>query len=161
MPSAKSTGDPSPEVQDELVMQNGATIPLENGGTNGEVNRDHFEALPDNCVFIAGGGPVGMTTATVLAFYGIKSVVLERNKTTTKYALIFILHHIYRPNLYARRWPKMDLTNVRSMEFFRKLGLAEELRKRGKDRHLLLEENCDTEATTRCSISHPLHSAHV
>lgn len=30
------------------------------------------------------------------------------------------------------RWPKMDLTNVRSMELFRKLGLADELRKQGE-----------------------------
>lgn len=30
------------------------------------------------------------------------------------------------------RWPKMDLTNIRSMELFRKLGLADELRKQGE-----------------------------
>ena len=30
------------------------------------------------------------------------------------------------------RWPKMDLTNVRSMEIFRKIGLADELRKQGE-----------------------------
>lgn len=34
---------------------------------------------------------------------------------------------------FRRRWPKMDLTNVRSMEIFRKLGLAEELRRQGTD----------------------------
>ncbi|KIW24121.1 uncharacterized protein PV07_09853 [Cladophialophora immunda] len=41
------------------------------------------EVLADDTVLIIGGGPVGMMTATVLAFYGIKSVVLERNFTTT------------------------------------------------------------------------------
>jgi FAD-dependent monooxygenase len=68
--------------------------------------------LPSNEVLIVGAGPVGMVTAVVLAFYGLKSTVLERNDTTTK-------------------WPKMDLTNVRSMEIFRKLGLADSLRKQG------------------------------
>lgn len=42
------------------------------------------EVLPQGTVFIAGGGPVGLTLATVLAFYGVKSVVTERNQTTTK-----------------------------------------------------------------------------
>jgi hypothetical protein len=32
------------------------------------------------------------------------------------------------------RWPKMDLTNARSMEFFRKLGIADDLRMQGKDK---------------------------
>lgn len=30
------------------------------------------------------------------------------------------------------RWPKMDLTNARSMEIFRTLGLADDLRKQGQ-----------------------------
>ncbi|KAK7883475.1 hypothetical protein LTR67_011225 [Exophiala xenobiotica] len=41
------------------------------------------EVLPEDTVLILGGGPVGMMSATVLAFYGVKSVVLERNLTTT------------------------------------------------------------------------------
>lgn len=68
--------------------------------------------LPKNEVLIVGGGPVGMFTAAVLAYFGVRSTVLERNDTTT-------------------RWPKMDLTNARSMELFRKLGLADSLRSRG------------------------------
>lgn len=44
-----------------------------------------MEILPQGTVLIAGGGPVGMTLATVLAFYGVKSVVLERNETTTRF----------------------------------------------------------------------------
>ncbi|KAL5320105.1 hypothetical protein ACEPPN_013167 [Leptodophora sp. 'Broadleaf-Isolate-01'] len=70
------------------------------------------ECLKDGTVLIAGGGPVGLVLATTLAFYGVSSVVLERNETTT-------------------RWPKMDLTNARSMEIFRKLGLADDLRAQG------------------------------
>ncbi|WP_315834746.1 FAD-dependent monooxygenase [Bradyrhizobium prioriisuperbiae] len=61
-------------------------------------------------VLIAGGGPVGLTLAKVLTQFGIKVMVVERNATTTKY-------------------PKMDITNGRSMELFRKFGLADELRK--------------------------------
>ncbi|KAF2491724.1 FAD-binding domain-containing protein [Lophium mytilinum] len=68
--------------------------------------------LPEDTVLIAGGGPVGLILATVLSFYGVKSLLLERNDTTTK-------------------WPKMDLTNCRSMEWFRKLGLAELIRTEG------------------------------
>ncbi|KAL4903193.1 hypothetical protein BDW74DRAFT_180060 [Aspergillus multicolor] len=68
------------------------------------------EALPPNTVLIVGGGPVGLITATTLAKYGIRSVILERNLTTTK-------------------WPKMDLTNARSMEIYQRLGIAEDLRK--------------------------------
>jgi 2-polyprenyl-6-methoxyphenol hydroxylase-like FAD-dependent oxidoreductase len=43
------------------------------------------EIIPQGTVLIAGGGPVGLTLATVLAFHGVKSVVLERNETTTRF----------------------------------------------------------------------------
>jgi hypothetical protein len=45
---------------------------------------DKLENLADDTVLIAGGGPVGLLLATVLAHFGVKSVLLERNKTTTK-----------------------------------------------------------------------------
>src|SRR5215467_575122 len=60
-------------------------------------------------VLIVGGGPVGMTLARALALQGVPSMLVERNPTTT--------HH-----------PKMDITNARSMELFRRLGLAAALR---------------------------------
>ncbi|KAM5353698.1 hypothetical protein ACJ41O_000348 [Fusarium nematophilum] len=83
-----------------------------------EENRDDsILALPRGTVVIAGGGPVGLLLARVLSFHGVKSVLFERNKTTTK-------------------WPKMDLTNSRSMELFRKLGLADDLRKQGVAAHI-------------------------
>lgn len=66
-------------------------------------------------VLIAGGGPVGMTLALNLAMYGIRSIVAERNPSTTRH-------------------PKMDLTNGRSMELFRRLGLTEKLRDAGVPR---------------------------
>lgn len=60
-------------------------------------------------VLIAGGGPVGMTLAAVLAHFGIRSILVERNDTTTRH-------------------PKMDITNSRNMELFRRIGLADQLR---------------------------------
>lgn len=66
-------------------------------------------------VLIAGGGPVGMTLALNLARYGVRSIVVERNEATTRH-------------------PKMDLTNGRSMELFRRLGLTEKLRDAGVPR---------------------------
>ncbi|KAJ3548978.1 hypothetical protein NM208_g570 [Fusarium decemcellulare] len=79
-------------------------------------NNVEIETIPNDTVLIAGAGPVGLLLATTLAYYDIKSIVLERNSTTTK-------------------WPKMDLTNARSMELMRKLGLADSLRKRGVASH--------------------------
>ena len=60
-------------------------------------------------VLIAGGGPVGMTVALELGRRGIRCVLVERNETTTKH-------------------PKMDITNARSMELFRRMGIIPELR---------------------------------
>jgi 2-polyprenyl-6-methoxyphenol hydroxylase-like FAD-dependent oxidoreductase len=60
-------------------------------------------------VLIAGGGPVGMTLACELSRRGIECMLVECNATTTRY-------------------PKMDITNARSMELFRRLGLVEALR---------------------------------
>jgi 2-polyprenyl-6-methoxyphenol hydroxylase-like FAD-dependent oxidoreductase len=60
-------------------------------------------------ILIAGGGPVGMTLALALARLGVQAMLVERNPSTTQH-------------------PKMDITNVRSMELFRRLGLADKLR---------------------------------
>src|SRR5215475_11504804 len=60
-------------------------------------------------VLIAGGGPVGMTLACELSRRGIECMLVERNATTTRY-------------------PKMDITNARSMELFRRLALINALR---------------------------------
>jgi 2-polyprenyl-6-methoxyphenol hydroxylase-like FAD-dependent oxidoreductase len=61
-------------------------------------------------VLIIGAGPVGLTLALELEHHGIKALVVERNATTTRH-------------------PKMDISNGRSMELFRRLGVADELRK--------------------------------
>jgi 2-polyprenyl-6-methoxyphenol hydroxylase-like FAD-dependent oxidoreductase len=57
-----------------------------------------------------------MTLALNLARYGVRSMLVERNATTTRH-------------------PKMDLTNGRSMELFRRLGLTEQLRDAGVPRN--------------------------
>jgi 2-polyprenyl-6-methoxyphenol hydroxylase-like FAD-dependent oxidoreductase len=60
-------------------------------------------------VLISGGGPVGLMLATVLGRFGIRTMLVERNAATTRH-------------------PKMDITNGRSMELFRKFGLVDALR---------------------------------
>lgn len=42
------------------------------------------DVLPKGVVVIAGGGPIGLLLARVLSFYGVRSKLFERNKTTTK-----------------------------------------------------------------------------
>lgn len=50
-----------------------------------------------------------MTLARALALHGVRCLLVERNSSTTRH-------------------PKMDITNGRSMELFRRLGLADKLR---------------------------------
>lgn len=60
-------------------------------------------------VLVVGAGPVGLMTALELQARGIKALVVERNQSTTRH-------------------PKMDVTNGRSMEHLRRLGVAEKIR---------------------------------
>lgn len=60
-------------------------------------------------VFIAGAGPVGLILALELAHHGVRSIVIDREPRSTEY-------------------PKMDITNGRSMELFRRFGFAAQLR---------------------------------
>ncbi len=79
-------------------------------------------------VLIAGGGPVGMTLARTLASFGIRCLLVERNASTTRH-------------------PKMDITNGRSMELFRRLGrgrpTARCRRARGEQLRRLLDHVAD------------------
>jgi 2-polyprenyl-6-methoxyphenol hydroxylase-like FAD-dependent oxidoreductase len=63
-------------------------------------------------VLIAGGGPVGLVLALELEHRCIDAILVERNPTTTRH-------------------PKMDVTNGRSMEHFRRLRIADEIRSHG------------------------------
>jgi 2-polyprenyl-6-methoxyphenol hydroxylase-like FAD-dependent oxidoreductase len=65
-------------------------------------------------VFIVGGGPVGLTLAIDLGRRGVTCALVERHARA-----LFV--------------PKMELCNPRSMEIFRRLGLAPEIRRRGYD----------------------------
>ncbi|MFJ6651419.1 FAD-dependent monooxygenase [Microbacterium sp. NPDC091313] len=64
----------------------------------------------DAPVIIAGGGPVGMTLAIDLAQRGVASIVIERRERGKPFQL------------------RTNMTNVRSMEHFRRWGVADALR---------------------------------
>lgn len=75
----------SPNMHTETSRhQEFGTTPQQNGHVNGD--QAHTELLEDDRVLIAGGGPVGLVLAKVLSFYGTKSLILERNATTTRSA---------------------------------------------------------------------------
>lgn len=65
----------------------------------------------ERSVIIAGGGPVGLALALELARHGVRPLVLEQRARGTR--------HPARTNL----------TNARSMEHFRRWGIAEQLRR--------------------------------
>jgi 2-polyprenyl-6-methoxyphenol hydroxylase-like FAD-dependent oxidoreductase len=64
-------------------------------------------------VLVVGAGPAGLIAALQLATNNVPCMLVERNLETTK-------------------WPKMDITNCRSMEILRRLGVADGLREVGK-----------------------------
>src|ERR1700749_3828240 len=75
------------------------------------VSHNQPELTPEQVpVLIAGGAPVRLTLALTLARHGVAAMLVERNPSTTTH-------------------PKMDITNGRSMELFRHLSLADDLRK--------------------------------
>ena len=67
-------------------------------------------------ILIVGAGPAGLICALQLARHGMECMLVERNDDTT-------------------RWPKMDVTNCRSMELLRgpsRLGVGDGLRAVGE-----------------------------
>jgi 2-polyprenyl-6-methoxyphenol hydroxylase-like FAD-dependent oxidoreductase len=63
-------------------------------------------------VIIAGAGPVGLTLAIDLGRRGVRCLIMERNAQPAP-------------------WPKMDRSNARTMEFYRRLGIADRVRALG------------------------------
>ncbi|HSI01689.1 MAG TPA: FAD-dependent monooxygenase [Reyranella sp.] len=63
-------------------------------------------------VLIAGAGPVGLTLAIDLGRRGVRCTLIERNPTTAPY-------------------PKMDRSNARTMELYRRIGIADRVRALG------------------------------
>lgn len=63
----------------------------------------------DTFVLIAGGGPAGLAAAIDLTWRGVPFILVTENIDTAKH-------------------PKCNVTNARSMEHFRRLGIAKDLR---------------------------------
>ncbi|MEP6869664.1 MAG: FAD-dependent monooxygenase [Novosphingobium sp.] len=66
----------------------------------------------DYDVIIAGAGPVGLTMTIELGRRGIRTLIMERDPTTAP-------------------WPKMDRSNARTMEIYRRMGIADRVRALG------------------------------
>jgi 2-polyprenyl-6-methoxyphenol hydroxylase-like FAD-dependent oxidoreductase len=74
----------------------------------------------DTEVLVVGAGPVGLTLAIALGQRGIRCTLIER-----KEAPEFL--------------PKMERCNARTMEIFRRMGLAEKVRRAGLDQHVPMD----------------------
>lgn len=98
-------------------------------------------AIVETEVLIAGGGPVGLITAIDLAHFGVRSVLVERNLSTTRH-------------------PKMDITNGRTMELFRRTGVAEKVRAAGVSEMSNADCTWLTDLTTNGHILHKFGYAH-
>jgi 2-polyprenyl-6-methoxyphenol hydroxylase-like FAD-dependent oxidoreductase len=68
--------------------------------------------MTDFDVVVAGAGPVGLTLAIDLGQRGVRTLLIEKDPTTKQY-------------------PKMDRSNARTMEFYRRLGIAQRVRALG------------------------------
>jgi 2-polyprenyl-6-methoxyphenol hydroxylase-like FAD-dependent oxidoreductase len=66
----------------------------------------------DTDVLIIGGGPVGLTLAVDLGQRGVRTMLIEQKSA-------------------PQRLPKMERCNARTMELFRRMGLAERIRAAG------------------------------
>ncbi len=71
--------------------------------------------MQDTQVLIVGAGPVGLTLALDLARRGVRATLVEKNPTSIQL-------------------PKMERCNMRTMEIFRRLGIAETVRNAGLPR---------------------------
>ncbi|MHB8696029.1 MAG: FAD-dependent monooxygenase, partial [Solirubrobacteraceae bacterium] len=71
-------------------------------------------------VLIVGGGPVGLTLSLELAAQGVDCHLIDR-----------------RPEL--GQLPKMERCNARTMENFRRLGIAERVREAGLPREVPMD----------------------
>jgi len=71
--------------------------------------------VTDTQVLIVGAGPVGLTLALDLGRRGVRCTLIERNKTSIQL-------------------PKMERCNARTMEIYRRLGIAEKIRDAGLPR---------------------------
>ncbi len=84
----------------------------------------------DTQVLIVGAGPVGLTLALDLGQRGVKCVLIERNLTCSQL-------------------PKMERCNARTMEIYRRLGIAEKVRDAG------LPRSCPMDVFLAASMAEP------
>src|SRR5271156_6468796 len=63
-------------------------------------------------VIVAGAGPVGLTLSIELGRRGISCLLIEKSPTPLP-------------------WPKMDRSNARTMEFYRRIGIVDRVRALG------------------------------
>src|SRR5215216_5406045 len=76
-------------------------------------------------VLIAGAGPVGLTLAIDLGRRGIRCTLIEKNPTTAPY-------------------PKMDRSNARTMELYRRIGIVDRVRALGYPPEIPMNVYCCT-----------------
>ncbi|KPI37044.1 Tetracenomycin polyketide synthesis hydroxylase TcmG [Cyphellophora attinorum] len=89
---------------------------------NGADQRQPPDETP---VLIVGAGPAGLIAALQLSKNGQRCVLIERNLDTTK-------------------WPKMDITNCRSMELLKRLDVDRGLREVGVSQEYSFDVNIST-----------------
>src|SRR3954453_20082154 len=101
----------------------------------GEPNKRGESRSMDTQVLVVGAGPVGLTVAIALGQRGIRCTLIER-----KEAPQFL--------------PKMERCNARTMEIYRRMGLAEKIR------HVGLPAHCPMDVFIVHSLIEPplLHS---
>ncbi|MDA0241164.1 MAG: FAD-dependent monooxygenase [Proteobacteria bacterium] len=93
----------------------------------------------DTQVLIAGAGPVGLTLAIDLAQRGIRSILVERNPK-------------------PMGLPKMERCNARTMEIYRKLGLADRIRAAGYPADAAMDVFIVTTVVDEPILRHPYPS---
>jgi 2-polyprenyl-6-methoxyphenol hydroxylase-like FAD-dependent oxidoreductase len=91
--------------------------------------------MTDAPVLIVGGGPVGLTLSLELAAQGIKSRLIDK-----------------RPEM--SHLPKMERCNARTMENFRRLGLADRIRSAGLPGNIPMDVFVCVESIQRPPLTH-------
>jgi len=92
--------------------------------------------MADTQVLVVGGGPVGLTLAIDLGQRGVACTLIDKRE-----APAFL--------------PKMERCNPRTMEFFRRLGIAEDVRKAGYPSHLPMDVFIVTSLVDPPLVHHP------
>lgn len=95
--------------------------------------------MRDTPVLVVGGGPVGLTLAIDLGRRGIACTLVDRRP---------------EPGML----PKMERCNARTMEIFRRLGIAERVRDAGYDRRLPMDVYIVTSLVDPPLVHHPYPS---